>query len=256
MIPDLAAILPVGQAALWAGGLVFLRIGTMMFLIPAFGEASVPVRVRLGLALAFTLIVAPAVPPVPPVAGLAVLGLGAAEIVAGLFFGVMLRLFVLALQIAGTIAGQASSLSQLFGGTAGADPQPAIGHVLVVTGLALAAAGGLHVRVAAFIIDGYGLLPAGRMIGAGVVLQAGLAEIGQCLGLAFGLAAPFVVAALLYNLMLGIINRAMPQLMVSFVGAPALTAGGMGLLLLAAPALLAVWLAAFEGFLASPFGPR
>ena len=43
--------------------------------------------------------------------------------------------------------------------------------------------------------------------------------------LALSLAAPFVIASLLYNVALGVINKAMPQLMVAFVGAPAITCG-------------------------------
>jgi flagellar biosynthetic protein FliR len=56
--------------------------------------------------------------------------------------------------------------------------------------------------------------------------------------------------------MLGVINRAMPQLMVTLIGAPALTAGGLMLLLLAAPVMLAVWAEAFGTFLLDPFGAR
>jgi flagellar biosynthetic protein FliR len=62
-----------------------------------------------------------------------------------------------------------------------------------------------------------------------------------------------VIASLLYNLALGAINRAMPQLMVSFVGAPALTLGGLALLALAAPILLSFWSDAVERALFQPF---
>ncbi|OZA12754.1 MAG: hypothetical protein B7Y02_06935 [Rhodobacterales bacterium 17-64-5] len=58
---------------------------------------------------------------------------------------------------------------------------------------------------------------------------------------------------MIYNLALGAINRAMPQLAVSMVGAPALTLGGLALLAVATPLLLAVWLEAFQAFLADPF---
>ena len=64
----------------------------------------------------------------------------------------------------------------------------------------------------------------------------------------------FVVAALLYNLALGAINRAMPQLMVSFVGAPALTLGGLALLALSAPVILTVWRTAMDAALTTPLG--
>jgi flagellar biosynthetic protein FliR len=79
--------------------------------------------------------------------------------------------------------------------------------------------------------------------------------VARAFALAFSLAAPFVVASFLYNLALGAINRAMPQLMVAFVGAPVITAGGLVLLALALPALLGVWLAAFDEFLARPMAP-
>jgi len=42
--------------------------------------------------------------------------------------------------------------------------------------------------------------------------------------------------------------------MVAFVGAPAITAGGLILLALTAPYLLAIWLTALNTFLAAPFG--
>ena len=52
------------------------------------------------------------------------------------------------------------------------------------------------------------------------VAEWGVARVGAAFALALGLAAPFVIAAVLYNLALGVINKAMPQLMVALVGAP------------------------------------
>ena len=63
----------------------------------------------------------------------------------------------------------------------------------------------------------------------------------------------FVIAALIYNVALGVINRAMPQLMVAMIGAPALTAGGLILLMLAAPAILSAWVRHLGGVLQMPF---
>jgi len=44
----------------------------------------------------------------------------------------------------------------------------------------------------------------------------------------------------------------MPQLMVAFVGAPAITAGGMILLFISLPILLPIWLQRFDAVLAAP----
>lgn len=252
LIESLTELAEIAQAQFRSGFLVFLRVGAAMAILPAFGEMAVPQRVRLALALAFTAIVFPAVGErVPEFDGSVALLL--TESVAGLMLGMGLRLFVLALQTAGSIAAQATSLAQLFGGTAG-EPQPVIGNLLTMGGLALAVASGLHVRVAELFILSYDLLPAGRLPDAVDASAWGLELIARTFTLGFTLAMPFVAASFVFNVALGIINRAMPQLMVSFVGAPALTFGGLVLLLLSAPAALALWLEALGRFLASPFG--
>ncbi len=251
----LAGFATLGQEALAAGFLVFLRVGAAMAVLPAFGEQMIPMRIRLALTLAFTLVVSPAVLP-----GLVEMLDGGTpgalmvvtEVLAGLSLGLALRLFVMALQIAGTMAAQATSLAQFFGG-AGADPQPAMAQLLLIAGLALAVAAGLHVRAAEALILSYDLLPAGQLPSPAVMAEWGTAQVARAFTLAFTLSAPFVIAALIYNVALGVINKAMPQLMVVLVGAPALTLGGLALLMIVAVPLLGVWMMAFDRFLANPF---
>jgi flagellar biosynthetic protein FliR len=148
---------------------------------------------------------------------------------------------------------QASTLSQLFAG-ATPDPQPAIGNLFLVAGIALALAAGLHLRAAELLVLSYDILPAGGYPSPRDAAAWNLGLVRQTFSLAFSLAAPFVIASMIYNLALGVINRAMPQLMVSMIGAPALTLGALALLALATPILLAVWLQAFQVYLADPFG--
>ncbi len=252
----LTELLAYAQDGLLIGFIVFLRVGAAMALLPAFGDSLVPQRVRLGLALGFTAIVMPAVAAqIEPLAehqkGIPILL--ATETLAGLALGIALRLFVLALQMAGSIAAQATSLSQVFGGT-GIEPQPAIGHLLVFGGLALAVMTGLHVRIAEVLILSYNVLTPGQFPGASILGDWGLGQIAQAFSLAFTLAAPFIIASLIYNVALGVINRAMPQLMVAFVGAPAITAGALVLMFLVMPLMLTVWSDALQQFLQNPFG--
>lgn len=250
---DLLALLQqatgTGAAALWPAVLVFLRVGAAMALLPAFGEQAVPQRFRLVLALAFTAVVAPAVwPDLPAEAQLSAF---VTEPLAGLLLGAALRLFVLALQTAGSMIAQATSLAQVFGGAA--EPQPTAGHLLTMAGLALAVMAGLHVRLAEALILSYRVIPPGSLPAAADVAGWGTRQVAQAFALAFTLAAPFTLAALIYNLALGFINRAMPALMVSMIGAPALSAGGLALLAVCLPLLLPVWRTALEQFLAAPF---
>lgn len=251
MIETLQPLLTLSTEVIWIGLLAFIRIGAVVFALPAFGEQAIPLRVKLGMAFAFTLAVAPAasaeLAAIPASFG-GFLAALVPEVVTGLFFGLLLRFFIFALQIAGTIAAQSTSLSQIFGGTAGVDPQPAMGHVLVTAGLALAALMDLHVHFVRYIIASYELVPAGQMISPGDIADLGVSRVGATFALGFSLAAPFAIASLIYNVTLGVINRAMPQLMVSFVGAPAITFGGLGLLFLCAPLMLSVWIEAFDDF--------
>ena len=60
-------------------------------------------------------------------------------------------------------------------------------------------------------------------------------------GLAIMLAWPFVAVNLLYNICLGFINKALPSLMVAFVGAPLMIGAGIILLALSIMGMLVVW---------------
>jgi flagellar biosynthetic protein FliR len=227
----------------------------MAALLPAFGEQNVPARVKIVVAIAFTLIVAPALPKTLSDQAAENLHLLVfSEVLSGLAIGLGIRLFVLALQTAGSIAAQSTSLSQVLGGAA-VDPLPAMGYILIVGGLALAVMNGLHVKAAHLIILSYDFLPMGHFPAASDLSDWGVRQVSRAFSLAFSLAAPFVILSVLYNFALGAINKAMPQLMVAFVGAPVITLGGLFILMIAAPTILLVWLGAMDGFLANPFGP-
>ena len=58
-IPDLSGIVLTYL-------LVFARVGAMVMLLPAIGEAGIPSRVRLVLALAIAFALAPRSPPIIP----------------------------------------------------------------------------------------------------------------------------------------------------------------------------------------------
>ncbi len=249
-----AQLFDVAQAQLVVFGMVFLRVGALMALMPGFGERMIAGRMRLGVALAFTAIVAPAVAaglPAPPTDLAGFLFLLSAETVNGLALGFMIRLWLMAMEMAGGLAAQSGSLSQMFG--TGGEPMPAMSHLLTSAALALAMIGGLHVRLAAGLILSYDALPPGQFPAASLMRDWSLSGITAAVALAFRLAAPFVITALIYNVALGAMNRAMPALMVSFVGAPALSAGALIVLLLAAPLMLSLWSSNFQIFLDDPF---
>jgi flagellar biosynthetic protein FliR len=251
---SLATLSGISNQYLWHGFIIFLRVSAVVSLLPGFGGQSVPVRIKLVIALAFTAIVSPSIElPVQQIGISNFSNLVIAETLTGLLLGIGVRLFVMALQTAGAIAAQVTSLSQLLGGSL-SEPLAAIGYILMMGAIALAMIAGLHVKAATLMILSYQVIPIGVWPTAPQVADWGVVQIAHAFQLAFVLAAPFILVSVLYNLALGAINKAMPQLMVAFVGAPLITFGGLFLLYLASPILLTIWADAIDVFFAKPFG--
>lgn len=251
---SLTHLLGISQELLWLHALVFLRVGPIIGLLPGFGEQSIPMRVKLALVLTYTLIIGPGVAP-ELLEGAQALSAHTilSETLVGLIIGIGLRLFLMALQMAGTIAAQSTSLSQILG-NANLTPLPAIGHLLATGGVALMMIMDLHLRAAELIVLSYNVFPAAEFPNVAALSQWGVSQVAHAFYFGFTLAAPFVLVSILYNLTLGVINRAMPQIMVVLVGAPAIMALTLIFLMLVTPVMLTVWVQAFQGFIANPFG--
>ena len=255
----LAALLEMTEAGLAGFILVFVRVGAIAALLPGFGEQAIPARVRLGVAFAFALVVWPMVAPglVTPDPARPFAAMLLVETSIGLMLGIAIRLMVMVLQLAGAIAAQSTALAQIFGAGVTPDPMPAIGNILMLAGVTLAVVSGLHVKAALAMSRSYEILPMGLPVPAADVARWGTARVAQAFALGFSLAAPFVIMGFAYNVALGAINRAMPQLMVAFVGAPAITAAGLLILMLAAPVILHFWGVRLDRLIADPLAmPR
>ena len=232
-----------GQAEWMIWVAVFSRIGAACALLPGFGEKAVPARVKLMAAFGFTAILIPLLwdEMSDIVNDQPLIKVILFESVTGLVIGVFFRLIVTVLQIAGAVAAQSTSLSQIFGAGIGAEPQAAFSSLLVLAGLALAANLGLHVYLVKALLWSYDLFPALQLPVSSDLSEWGVAHISHVFAFGFSLAAPFVIASVVYNFGLGVINRAMPQLMVALVGAPAISLGGLVILFTAAPLILMTW---------------
>jgi flagellar biosynthetic protein FliR len=203
---------------------VFARIGSAIMLLPGFGETFVAPRVRLLIALGVTMVVTPVVidlvPPAPesPFAMLALLG---REIAIGLFLGALARMMVSALHTAGVIMGFQTSLAnaQLF------DPINAaqgslFGSFLNILGVFLIFVTDLHHMMLMAIADSYALFSPSAELALGDFSETAVRVLGGAFTLAMQIAAPFMVAGLLFYLSLGLLARLMPQVQIFFVAMP------------------------------------
>lgn len=244
MIEILSSVAGFGPAESMVVFAIFCRVAAAAALLPGFGEQVVPARIKLSGALAFTVILWPLVwEQVSAVtAKNSFTNILLTETIIGLAIGLFFRLIVVVLQIAGAIAAQSTSLSQIFGAGLGSEPQAAFSTLLVVAGLALAASLGLHVQLAQAFLYSYQLFPPLMILQPSDVTEWGVAHVSRVFSFGFSLAAPFVIASVIYNFGLGVINRAMPQLMVAMVGAPAISLGGLVILFAAGPLILSTWM--------------
>jgi flagellar biosynthetic protein FliR len=233
--------------------LSFARIGTMVMLLPGLGELTVSPRVRLTIALALTAVIMPlhrgdyqidlhAFGPV-----LLMLG---QEILIGVVLGLLARLTIAALQIAGSVVAQQMGL----GFVTAVDPTQGqqgviVGNFLAVLGVTMIFATDLHHLVIAALNDSYSLFRPGEIPIIGDVASLLSTTVAGTFRIGVQLAAPFLVFGLLFNLGLGVLARLMPQMQVFFIGLPLSILLGLMILLLVLGAMMMTFLNYFESVL-------
>ena len=233
--------------------LAFARIGTMVMLLPGFGELTLSPRVRLTIALVLTAVMVPLHRPhyqIDLKAFGPLLVLLAQEMLIGAVLGMVARLTVSALQVAGTVMANQMGL----GFAMAVDPSQGqqgilLGNFLGVLGVTLIFATDLHHLVIAALHDSYLLFKPGEVPVIGDVASLVTTTVGAAFRIGVQLAAPFLVFGLLFNLGLGVLSRLMPQMPVYFVGMPASILVGFLILLLVLGAMMTVYLGHVEGVL-------
>lgn len=221
-------------ASLFALALVFVRLGTAVMLLPGFGEAYVPPRIRLILALLLTLIVtpmvAPQLPPEPASPALFAL-LVAGEAVIGLYFGLLARIILSALQVAGMVI----SLQTSFANVLSMDPTTAqqgalVSAFLATLGVLLVFVTDLHQVMLSAVIDSYRVFTPGQPPPFDDMTKSLTETMVRSFVLATQVAAPFLVIGFVFYVGLGVLGRLMPQVQMFFISMPLQV--GMGLVLL------------------------
>jgi len=214
--------------------LIFARTGSAMVLLPGFGENYISVRVRLLLALAFTLVVSPVVSPhlpalpASPVALSLLLG---GEIGVGLFIGTIGRIMVVALEIAGTlISFQIGLATAAIFNPLVSDQGQLVSVLISITGMVLLFETDLHHLMLRALVDSYALFVPGALPPIGDFTETVTHTVSRSFVIGMQIAAPFLVVSTMMYLALGLTSRLMPQLQIFFLALPLQI--GLGFLLL------------------------
>ena len=235
---------------------IFTRISALVFFLPGLGEQIIPIRVRLTVAMAITIILAPLLitGTQAPLTVSATAAIFAAEALSGALIGFSIRIAIFTIQTAGSIISQSMSLSQLFGSSIDVQPESPIGTLLMFVATVIAVSSGLHFEAVRVLIISFEILPLGEFPGASETGQWASERAAYSFAAALSLSLPFVLLGFIYNLAIGAANRAMPQLMVAFIGVPAITLAGLVMLALTAPILLDVWIGMMDDIILTLLG--
>ena len=240
----------------WAGGLIFARVGALLLTMPGIGESYVPPRIRLALALLMSLVLWPLVagslPALPSTIG-GTVGWVIREVATGLMIGTMLRIFTSALSTAGEIVSLQTTLS--FAQTANplsGQQNTTVASFLMLFGTVLVFATNTHHLFIAGIVGSYELIAPAKPLIVADFAQMAVRTVGDSFMLGIQLAAPVIVFALIFNLASGLVARVMPQFQVYFAAAPLSVILGLSVFALSLGVLGTVFIDRFRA-LASVF---
>ncbi len=244
---DLSLFLELAAASLYPTTLSAARLIPIVWLAPTFGGRLLPLPARITLALGLSLVLAP-----PWTSEAVPLGLSFAlaltiEMLIGTALGLLASLpFELARASGHLIdVSRGAAMAQVIAPGL-CDRATPTGDILYLAILvALTAAGGDRLLILA-LADGFVHLPPGAALtleGSGAIGKELIEATSALLATALLLAAPPLIAALLADLLLGVVGRVVPQLPLFFLGMPVKTVLG---LLVVAFALGPILSAVFE----------
>lgn len=219
----------------------FCRIAAVLSTMTAIGSQSVPARIRLFLAVAMTVALAPLIDPPPSIPLLSVPGflVTLMQVVIGIAMGFVLLIVLQTFTFAGYFIGMQTSL----GFAAMVDPSngqqvPVVGHVYQLLTLLLFFTFDVHLVVFQMLFYSFETLPIG-LEGIAPANLNSLAKWGQTIFTSgFMIALSAVIALLMINFSFGVMTRASPQLNIFSIGFPMVMLAG----------LFVLWLTIFNVF--------
>ncbi|NBN79360.1 flagellar biosynthesis protein FliR [Microvirga tunisiensis] len=222
-----------GSEVVLAVFLLFCRIGACLMIIPGFGSDRIPVRIRLMVAVAVTLALAPLLLPsvqaaMPDQSLATLVRMILAELFVGGLLGLLGRAFIAALETIGNLAAMSIGLTAMPGmAVEGNEVLPPMASLMTLTATALVFITNQHWELIRALADSYSAIPPG----AGLDVQSGLIRLTDQLAntflLALRIGSPFLIYAVVVNFALGLANKLTPQIPVYFIAMPFVIAGGL-----------------------------
>ena len=209
----------------WVAGLLWplSRILGLIASAPLFGNAGVPVSVKVSLGVLLALVIAPLVPALPAAdptswAGLLIL---VKEMIIGLAMGFAMRLVFAAIEYAGEVASQTMGLgfAMFFDPSTRGRSSAVSQFMALVATMAFLAVNG-HLVLLEALAESFITMPITSTPFSGNAPLALVQWGGRIFSAGLQLSLPIIAALLITNVALGILTRAAPQLNIFGIGFP------------------------------------
>jgi len=218
------------EAVMWA----LFRVGAVLMAAPLIGTRSIPMRIRLVLAIAISAALTPLLPSPPPMAVDAATVLNVVrELALGVAMGFVLRLAFEAGSLAGELIAQGMALAfaQMADPLRGGASSGVVGMWFYVSMGLLFFAFDAHLALVELIAHSYSALPVGQPIAdPGRIAHEVPLFLAVVLRVGATIAVPVMIAMLVVNLSFGVLSRAAPQMNPIQIGLPAALFMGFTLL--------------------------
>lgn len=210
----------------------FFRLAALFTVAPLFGEHTIPVKFKVGLAAIIAVLIAPVLPAAPAVgptsfAGLLII---VQQVLIGLALGFVMKMVFLAVQTAGELIGLQMGLSFASFFSPGVGSSNVISRFLNITAILMFLSFNVHLMVLEMLVESFQWVP----IGSPLISNGGWWQLVTFGGFLFSgglaLSLPIMTALLLINLAMAVLNRVSPQFSIYSVGFAITLLSGMVLM--------------------------
>ena len=213
----------LAQLQQWVGSLLWAlgRVGGLVLVAPVLGNPTVPARIRIGITVMLTAVLAPMSP--AAVEPLSAQGVGTmiGQVLVGAAIGFVLRLVFEAVAFGGQLVAQSMSLgfSEVVNPEGGGST-PSLSQLYMILATLIFLAMNGHLQLVALLADSFHTLPPGRGALGPDALHAVVMFGTHLFGGAVRVALPAVISLLVVNIGFAAISRAAPSMNLFAVGFP------------------------------------
>ncbi|HEV3019187.1 MAG TPA: flagellar biosynthetic protein FliR [Burkholderiaceae bacterium] len=230
------------QLSQWYGSLFWplTRVLALLAIAPVLSHQAIPIRAKVGIALAIALAIAPVVG-APPLTGVleahGFVSL-ARNILVGLALGFAVRLVFVGIELAGQMIGLQIGLgfAAFFNPDSGQSENVVSSFLAMLTLLMFLAVDG-HLILLSALVESFRVFPVEAAGGSPIDALAMVRAAGDVFAIALTICLPILAVMLLVNVVLGVMARIAPQLNLFAVGFPVTVLAGLAALVLFLPTL-------------------